>query len=196
MRNFGDVEAVKILLGQHSDVPQKVRFETVQDPWHVATIREGQRLCKFVQAAIAEAVDNYYRQIQKDQSSAARAINIRHPVRLSGGIRDAVRLLEAVEPTLDQFEGTFEVLNSKAEFGQNDVYEELAKDTLNFQDTIIPRTRLYAHTQVWFLWVQESFNHAARFHGLIKEDQEFEKLTSDSFPYISHPPLIVAIIAC
>jgi hypothetical protein len=196
MRKFGDVEAVKILLGQHSEAPQKVRFETVRDPWHVATIREGQKLCKFVQKVVAEAVDNYYRQIQKDQSTAARAINIRHPVRLSGGIRDAVRLLEAVEPILDQFEESFEVLNSKAEFGQNDIYEEIAKDTLNFQDSIIPRTRLYVHTQVWFLWVQESFNHAARFHGLIKEDQDFEKLTSDSFSYISHPPLIVAIIAC
>lgn len=196
MRSFGDVEAVKILLEQHSEVPQKIRFEPVQDPWHVATIREGQNLCKFVQTVVAEAVDNYYRQIQKDHSSAARAIDIRHPVRLSGGIRNAIGLLETAESTLDQFEESFKILNSKAEFGQNDLYEELAKDTLNFQDTIISRTRLYVHTQLWFLWVVESFNHAARFHGLMKNDHDFEELTSNSFPYISHPPLIVAIIAC
>ncbi|QKY18289.1 hypothetical protein [Halorubrum sp. CBA1229] len=196
MRDFGDVATVKILLEQHSEVPRKIRFEPAQDPWQAATIREGQKLCKFVQAVISEAVDNYYQQIQKDHSNGARAIDIRHPVRLSGGIRNAIRLLETVEPILDQFEESFEILNSKAEFSQNDIYEELAKDTLNFQDTIIPRIRLYVHAQLWFLWVVESFNHAARFHGLMKRDNDFEELTSNSFPYISHPPLIVVIIAC
>ena len=196
MRNFGDVEAVKILLGQHSEVPQKIRFEPVQDPWQVATIREGQKLCKFAQTVVGEAVENYYQQIQKDQSSAGRMIEIRHPVRLSGGIRNAVRLLEVVEPILDQFENTFEALSSRAEFGRRDTYEEVAKDALNFQDTIISRIRLYVHTHLWFLWVHESFNHARQFHGLIKKEHDFEELTKGSFPYISHPPLIVVIIAC
>lgn len=152
MRNFGDVEAVKILLGQHLEVPQKIRLEPVQDPWQVATIREGQKLCKFAQTVVAEAVDNYYQQMQKDQSSAGRMIEIRHPVRLSGGIRNAVRLLEVVDPILDKFEDTFEALSSKAEFGRQNKYEEVAKDALNFQDTIISRIRLYVHTHLWFLW--------------------------------------------
>ena len=196
MRNFGDVEAVKILLGQHSEVPQKIRFEPVQDPWQVATIREGQKLCKFTQTVVAEAVENYHQQIQKDQSSAGRMIELRHPVRLSGGIRNAVRLLEVVEPRLDQFEDRFETLSSKAEFGRQNKYEEVAKDALNFRDTIISRIRLYVHTHLWFLWVHESFNHARQFHGLMKGEHDFEELTRGSFPYISHPPLIVVIIAC
>ena len=196
MRNFGDVEVVKILLGQHSEIPQKIRFEPVRNPWQVATIREGQKLCKFAQTVVAEAVDNYYRQIQQEQSSAGRLIEIRHPVRLSGGIRNAVGLLEEVEPILDQFVGNFEFINSKAEFGRQDKYEEIAKDALNFQDKIISRIRLYVHTYMWFLWVQESFNHARQFHGLIKGEYDFEELKSSSFPYISHPPLIVVIIAC
>lgn len=196
MRNFGDVEAVKIQLGQHLEIPQKIRFDPVQDPWQVATIREGQKLCKFALTVVSEAVENYHQQIQKDQNSAGRMIEIRHPVRLSGGIRNAVRLLEVVEPMLDQFEDTFEALSSKAEFGRQDTYEEVAKDALNFQDTIISRIQLYVHTHLWFLWVHESFNHARQFHGLIKGEHDFEELNRGSFPYISHPPLIVVIIAC
>lgn len=55
---------------------------------------------------------------------------------------------------------------------------------------------MHVHTYLWILWTHESLNHAIQFHGLMKNQYDFEDLTHDSFPYISHPPLIVAIIAC
>lgn len=196
MRKFGDVEAVKLLLKQNPKVQQKVRFYPVQDPWQVAIIRNGQKLCNYVHAAIIRAVDNYHEQIRIEQNTDGRLVEIRHPVRLSGGIQNAIELLETVEPMLNQFEQNFELLSEKAEFGHGDIYEKLAKDVLNFKGTIIPRARLHIHTYLWILWTHESLNHAIQFHGLMKNQHDFEELTNASFPYISHPPLIVATIAC
>lgn len=196
MREFGDVEAVRILLDQDPDLQSRVSLSPVHDPWHVAIVREGQQLCNFVYAAFNLAVHNYYEQRRIEQNTDGRVVEIRHPVRLSGGIHDSIELLEKVEPQLNRFEQSFEIFNEKAEFGQEDTYEKLAKDALNFQDTIIPRIRLHVHTYLWILWTHESLNHAIQFHGLMKNQYDFEDLTHDSFPYISHPPLIVAIIAC
>jgi len=196
MRKFGDVEAVKLLLEQDPEVSQRVGLSPVQDPWQVAIIRNGQKLCKYVRAVIVQAVENYHEQIQIEQNTDGRLIEIRHPVRLSGGIHDAIELLETAEPMLNQFEQSFEILNENAEFGHGDIYEKLTKDALNFKDTIIPRVRLHIHTYLWILWTHESLNQAMQFHGLMKNRHDFEELTNTSFPYISHPPLIVATIAC
>ena len=190
------MEAVKLLLEQYPEVPQRVGLYPVQDPWQVAIIRNGQKLCKYVRAVIIQAVKNYHEQIQIEQNTDGRLIEIRHPVRLSGGIHDAIELLETVEPMLNQFEQSFEILNENAEFGHSDIYEKLTKDALNFKDTIIPRIRLHIHTYLWILWTHESLNQAKQFHGLMKNRHDFEELTNTSFPYISHPPLIVATIAC
>ena len=196
MRKFGDMEAVKLLLNQDLEVYQKVKFYPVQDPWQVAIVRTGQELCNYVHTAVMQAVDNYHEQIRIEQNTDGRVIEIRHPVRLSGGVQDATELLEMVEPMLNEFEQRFETLNQRAEFGHGGIYEKLAKDALNFQDTIIPRARLHIHTYLWILWTHESLNHSIQFHGLMENQHHFEDLTNASFPYISHPPLIVAIIAC
>ena len=196
MSGFGDVDAVRILLDQDRTVPTSVSPPAVHDPWHVATVREGQKLSQYIHAVYSLAIHNYLDQIQIEQNTDGRLIEIRHPVRLSGGIRDSIELLEQAEPVLEGFERSFQFLNDKAEFEQEDIYEELAIDALNFQDTIIPRIRLHIHTYLWILWTHESLNHAIQFHGLMKNEYDFEDLTHRSFPYISHPPLIVAIIAC
>lgn len=197
MREFGDVDAARILLDIDPDIsPRSVSPPPVHDPWHVAIVRDGQKLNQFVQAAFNQAIHNYHEQIQVEQNTDGVVVEIRHPVRLSGGIRDSIELLEQAEPVLNGFEQSFEILNRKADFGHGDIYEELAKDALNFQDTIIPRIRLHIHTYLWILWTHQSLNHAIEFHGLMKNEYDFEDLTHSSFPYISHPPLIVAIIAC
>lgn len=196
MRAFGDVEAVKILLDQDFEPQQRVSLPPVHDPWHVAIVRDGQNLSKYVRAAVSRAIHIYHEQIQIEQNTTGRVVELRHPVRLSGGIRDSIELVEQSEAVLDRFEQRFESLTKRATFEQGDIYEALAKETLNFKNTIIPRTRLHTHTYLWILWVHESLNHAIQFHGLMKNQYDFEDLTHDSFPYLSHPPLIVAIIAC
>lgn len=190
------MKAVKILLEQDPEVHQKVRFYPVQDPWQVATIRNGQKLCNYVHAAISQSTNNFYNQLQIEENTSLRMVDISHPVRLSGGIKKAIEQLETVVPTLNQFDRRFEILSENAEFGYADIYEKLAKDSLNFKRTIIPRTRLYIHTYLWILWTHESLNQAIQFHGLMKNQYDFEDLNDASFPYISHPPLIVATIAC
>lgn len=135
---MGDVEAVRILIDQEPDLKSRVSPRPVHDPWHVAIVRDGQQLCNFVYAAFNLAVHNYYKQRRIEQNTDGRLVEIRHPVRLSGGIHDSIKLLKKIEPQLNRFERSFGELNQKAEFGQNDIYEELAKDALNFQDTIIP----------------------------------------------------------
>lgn len=123
-------------------------------------------------------------------------VEIRHPVRLTSGIQNSIELLEQAEPVLNEFERSFDILNERADFEQEDIYENLAKDALNFQRTIIPRIRLHIHTYLWILWTRQSLNHAIQFHGLMKNEYDFEDLAHGSFPYISHPPLVVSIIAC
>lgn len=196
MRAFGDVEAVKILLDQDFEPQQRVSPSPVHDPWHVAIVRDGQNLSKYVRAVVSRANHIYHEQVQIEQNTAGRVVELRHPVRLSGGIRDSIELVEQSEAVLDRFEQRFESLTKRATFEQGNIYEALAKETLNFKNTIIPRTRLHTHTYLWILWVHESLNHAIQFHGLMKNQYDFEDLTHDSFPYLSHPPLIVAIIAC
>jgi|GEM_PF-682393 hypothetical protein len=196
MREFGDVDAVKILLDQELNAQQKVRIYPVHDPWHVAIIRNGQQLCNYAQAVIIKAINNYHQQRQIEQNTDGRVVNMHHPVRLSGGVQDAIELLETVEPILDDFEESFEILNENAGFRSGDIYENVSKNALNFQEKIIPRVRLHIHTYLWILWTHESLNQAIQFHGLMETRHEFEELTHASFPYISHPPLIVATIAC
>ena len=188
MRAFGDVEAVKILLDQGFEAQQKVSPSPVHDPWHVAIVREGQNLSRYVHAVVSLAIQNYHKQVQIEQNTVGRVVEIRHPVRLSGGIRDSVELVEQAEAVLNRFEQRFEHLNKRAEFKQGDIYEELAKEALNFQNTIIPRTRLHIHTYLWILWTHESLNHAIQFYGLMKNQYDFEDLTQGSFSHISHPP--------
>jgi len=131
MRQFGDVEAIKIRLGQLPEVPSKVRFTPIDDPWLVAIIRHGQILASFVGDASRSAIRNYREQIRVDHEADGRVISIEHPVGLNGGIRDAIELLENVDPILDQFEREFEFLKTKARFDGDDRYQEVAKATLN-----------------------------------------------------------------
>jgi len=131
MRQFGDVEAIKIRLGQLPEVPPKVRFTPIDDPWLVAIIRHGQILASFVGDASRSAIRNYREQIRVDHEADGRVISIEHPVGLNGGIRDAIELLENVDPILDQFEREFEFLKTKARFDGDDRYQEVAKATLN-----------------------------------------------------------------
>lgn len=196
MREFGDLEAVKILLDQERNAEEKVKMPPVHDPWHVAIIRNGQQLCNCVQTVIIKAINNYHQQIQIEQNTDGRVVKMHHPVRVSGGIQDAIELLEMVDPILNEFEERFEILNENAGFKSGDIYEDISKNALNFRQKIIPRVRLHIHTYLWILWTHESLNHAIQFHGLMEKQHEFEELTHASFPYISHPPLIVATIAC
>jgi hypothetical protein len=195
MREFGEVEAIQLYLEQFAEIPPKLSFYTVSDAWLVAIVREGQKLVNFVESAIIKAIENYYDQIHIEQNSDGRAINIAHPVRLSGGIQDAIEILETISPKLTQFEQRFDFLNHKARFDSDDLYQDLATAALNFEDTIISRTRLHIHTYLWFLWTHESLNQAIQFYGLLMSQDDFEELSKAAFPYISHPPLIVATIA-
>lgn len=195
MREFGEVEAIKLYLEQFTEIPPKLRFSTVSDAWLVAIVREGQKLANFVESVIIKAIENYNNQIHIEQRSDGRVVNMVHPVRLSGGIQNAIELLETVSPKLDQFEQRFDFLNAKARFDSDDLYQELATAALNFRDTIISRTRLHIHTYLWFLWTHESLNQAIQFYGLLMSQNDFEELSKAAFPYISHPPLIVATIA-
>lgn len=201
MRDFGDIEAVKILLDQETqqedpEIEDKISPKLPCDSWHAAVIREAQKLKQYVGAIIFQSIKIYRDQIEIEAKSDGRLVDIRHPVRLSSGIRDSIELLEQAEPVLDRFETRLERYSQKAVFEQDDIYERLAAESLNFCDTVVPRARLSIHTYLWILWIHEALNQANQFAGLLANEYDFEQLSLNSFPYIAHPPLIVATIAC
>ncbi|TQQ79188.1 hypothetical protein EGH24_12415 [Halonotius terrestris] len=196
MRDFGDVEAVRISLNSGIKRDGKTSVQMPQDRWNAAIIRESQQLCQFVQTTVEQAIETYYDQLNIEANSDGRVVAIRHPVRLSGGVLDTIRLLEEIEPILDQYVDSHEQYAEIASFSAADIYEEVAKEGLNFCTTIIPRVRLFAHTYLWILWTHESLRQANRFAGLLMGEHDFEQFSESAFPYIAHPPLIVATIAC
>jgi hypothetical protein len=197
MRVFGDIEAVKTILHRENpDIEHRFSPNLPGDPWHAAVVREAQKLNYYTEYLITRSIQIYQEQVRIETNSDGRVVDIRHPVRLSGGIRESIELLEEAEPVLEGFETRFENYSQKAVFEQDDIYEQIAAESLNFCDTIIPRVRLYIHTYLWIMWTNEALNQANQFGGLLMNEYDFEQLSVNSFPYIAHPPLIVATIAC
>lgn len=200
MESFGPVEAVRFSLEQKLDMSddlpeEKLRVKFPRNGWLVAIIRESYQLSKFSESVALKAVNMYYSQIQAEAESDGRMIDPAKPVQLSRGILEAVELITEAESVLSEVEGKIEQYDCKAMFSGG-VYEETAKAGLNFSRTIIPRTRLFVHTYLWILWTHEALRQANQFGGLLQSDYNFERFSDKAFPYIAHPPLIVATVAC
>lgn len=201
MIDFGHSEAIRLSLEWNIDetgkLPDgKLTVKLPSDPWHTAIIRESYQLSRFTEISVSQAISIYRKQVKVDTETAGRLIDPANPVQISGGILNAIELVEKVDPVLEGIKSQIEYYDQQATFGSQDIYEEMAKVGLNFARTIIPRTRLFVQTYLWILWTQEALNQANRFGGQLQEGHSFEQLSKGAFPYISHPPLIVAIIAC
>lgn len=118
------------------------------------------------------------------------------PVQLSGGILDTVELIEEVEPVLEELEDSILASAERASFNDRSDYEKIARESINSTDKIVPRTELFLHTYLGIQWANESLRQANQFGGLLQSDHNFNRHSMRAFPYIAHPPLIVAAIAC
>ena len=201
MREFGQVEATKFYLDLELDrtgtfTERKIKPQNPSNRWHAAIVRESYCLSKFAERSALRAVKIYQNQVKTEAETDGRVINPANPVQLSGGILDAIELLEAVETTLKTIETQMEYYDCKASFKTSDRYQEAAKIGLNYSRTIIPRVRLFIHTYLWILWTQEALRQANQFGAQLRNDNNFEHVSESAFPFISHPPLIVATIAC
>ncbi|QLG63734.1 hypothetical protein [Halorarum salinum] len=201
MIDFGHLEAIRFCLDwrmdQEEEFPeQKVKYQKSENQWLVSIVRESYELSKFTRTSVNEAIKNYHRQIRTESETAGRLIDPANPVQISGGVLNSIKLKDEVEPQLNGFEDRIEQFGSEAVFGGHDEYEELAKAGLNYSRTILPRIRLFIHTYLWILWTHEALHQANRFGANLQSEHRFESFTTAAFPYIAHPPLIVATIAC
>ena len=201
MIDFGFSEAFRVTLkwnadetGELPDGELAVSFPS--DPWHAAIVHESYRLSKLTEFSASQAVGIYQKQVKAEKETAGRVIDPANPVQISGGILDAIELIERVEPVLEEFKGRIESYDQKATFGHQNAFEEMAKAGSNFSRTIIPRAKLFVHTYLWILWIQETLGQANRFGGLLQGRHNFNRFSERAFPFIAHPPLIVATIAC
>lgn len=201
MENFGNIEAVRLSLEQEMDTSDKLptgklRVKNSQNSWFAAIIRVSYQLSKFSKSIVLKASNIYYNQIRAENESDFRMTDPARPVQISQGILEAIELIAKVESILGGAEERIELYNRMAVFAGYDVYEDIAKVGLNFIRTITPRTRLFAHTYLWIMWIHEALQQANQFGGLLESDYNLERLSAGAFPYIAHPPLIVATVAC
>lgn len=201
MRNFGEMDAAKLSIEwnmDHSDdfAMGKIDLPNPGNSWHPAIVREAYRLSKIAQLTVAHATEIQENHIKTEINTIGRLVEPAHPVQLSKGVLDSIELTEEVEPILDDVKHRVKFYEEKASFDTNCVYNEGAKAGMNFSRTIIPRTKLYLHTYLWILWTYEALRQANQFGGQLQEGRTLKGFSVNAFPYIAHPPLIVATLAC
>lgn len=201
MRCYGGVEASRLLIEWEIDrtdgsITHPTKIPNPVDPSHPTLARKAYQLAKLVIRLTQQAVKAHHDQIQADLKADGRVVDISSPVQLSNGIVETIKLIESGEPALQEFEETILSLGERASFDGYPSYERLSKASLNLVDKIVPRTQLFLHTYLWIQWTTESLRQANQFAEQITDEHKYDDISESAFPYIAHPPLIVATIAC
>lgn len=201
MRDFGDIEAVRLFLYTNSidsgEIPAKViSIEKRPDPWHIAIIRESVILSDYARDLSKEVIQLFQNEIDSRAQRNGRQIELAHPVQLSYGISQTAKLLDSGEEKLNKFRRNLEFYADKATFQSDSYTEEFARVSLSISWRIIEQTRLTLQTYMWMQWIAESVGQASQFGALIQNSNYFPDHTVDSFGYIAHPPLVVATLSC
>lgn len=201
MREFGDLETVRLVIQRASDQDvygpeSRIGFPSAKDPWHVAIVNSSYGLSKYAHWAANRSVQIHQESIETLENTDARAVQISHPVHLGIGVKNTIEHVEIVDKQLEFLEKKFSILEERASFETESCYDDLAREGMNFARTIIPRTRLFAHTYLWIQWALEGIRQADQFRGLLRNEHQLNQFSENAFPYIAHPPIIVATTAC
>lgn len=167
----------------------------VDEPF-LRILNQSAQLYRKAVALTSEAEEEYDSDLERRKETSARLIDPAMPVRFSSGITNIASLIEPADEMLSQQLGSIEELTEEAIFENESSYEGMAREAINISRNIAELVRIHLHTHLWGIWINESLSQASQVHQQIKNRDEFENPIDSIYPYVAHPPLIVATLGC
>lgn len=172
----------------------KVPAPSVVDEPFLRILFQSAQLYRKAVALTSEAEDEYDSDLERRKETSARLIDPAMPVRFSSGITNIASLIEPADEMLSQQLGSIEELTEEAMFENESNYEGIAREAINISRDIAVLVRIHLHTHLWGIWINESLSQASQVYQQIKNRDEFEDPIDSIYPYVAHPPLIVATL--
>lgn len=200
MHSYREIAAARWFLQDLSRQEYRLKTRSLsipvpQDVWHIEIVRSSKEVYEFVLYILNQATTIYEEDIEMRYEADGRAIDLGVPVELSGGVINIASLMEAAIPELGNLIEELDSFAEKDSFGGNSLYETAARHALRFVHVIRDRVPLFLHSYLWILWAIEAVDQAGRIAHRISNNH-FRKNSEASFPYMAHPPILVATLAC
>ena len=165
--------------------------------WHyIHLLFNSGRLFLDLESIISISEFYYDNDLYVRESSDGRMVDPAMPVQFSKSIVDMAGHVHESEYLIESVLKSLELTAEDADFDIDSKYEKWARNALTRIRKLAEFTKKHLHAHLWAIWVNESLSQASQIHYVIKNWEQYEYDVDIVYPYIAHPPLIVATIGC
>lgn len=201
MRSFGDLCAARLAVREHGwdepeAHPKKIRVALPRDGWHAAIVELCMERFRYACSLYQEAMSVFQADLHRRESSDGYVYD-GLPVRISWGVGKMASLIDDSESRLNQFKREIEMCRQQATFGTDDSYDQLARQWLRRSRDLRRRVEYTLQASMWVQWTVESLWQANQLAGhlLNENSNHLSQYGPSAFSYLSHPPLLVAVMS-